>query len=84
MVDVVILASAPASVQRARVLQRLGMTPEKLDLISARQGGDAAKRAKSDFVVDTGADLTETLASLDAIVDKLRQRQGSAFARFWK
>ena len=83
LVDVVILASAAEDVRRARVLQRPGMTSEKLDLIIARQGNEAGKRAKADFVVDTGTNLPESLAVLDAIVDKLRMRQGTAFARFW-
>jgi dephospho-CoA kinase len=58
--DKVIVVSAPAEVQRARVLARPGMSPAKLDSILARQTPDADKRAQADFVIDTGADLSTT------------------------
>jgi dephospho-CoA kinase len=52
-VDAVIVVSAPADIQRARVLARDNMTAEKLDAILARQMPDAEKRRRADFVVDT-------------------------------
>ena len=58
--DTVIVVSAPADVQRARVLARPGMTPAKLDSILARQMPDSAKRERADFVVDTGGSLDAT------------------------
>jgi dephospho-CoA kinase len=58
--DKVIVVSAPPEVQRERVLQRRGMTPEKLAAILARQVPDADKRGRADFVIDAGADLSTT------------------------
>jgi dephospho-CoA kinase len=82
-VDCIIVCSAPPEVQRARVLQRPGMTPEKLEQILARQTSDAEKRARADFVVDTGGTFAETDAQVDRIVESLKGRNGTAFAQYW-
>jgi dephospho-CoA kinase len=66
--DKVIVVSAPAALQRERVLTRAGMTAAKLDSILARQLPDAEKRARADFVVDTSGSLEETRAQVDAIL----------------
>ena len=66
--DKVVVVSAPADVQRARVLDRPGMTAEKLQSILERQLPDQEKRARADFVVDTGADLSTTQAQVDSII----------------
>ena len=58
--DKVITVSAPASIQRQRVLSRPGMTEDKLDAILARQLPDADKRRRSDFIIDTSGPLSET------------------------
>jgi dephospho-CoA kinase len=70
--DVVVVASAPADVQRARVLARPDMSEAKLDAILARQMTDADKRARADFVVDTGAGLEPARAQVRAIIAALR------------
>jgi dephospho-CoA kinase len=58
--DKVVVVSAPAEVQRARVLGRTGMNAAKLDSILVRQMSDEEKRKRADFVVDTGGDLSTT------------------------
>ena len=68
----VVVVSAPADVQRARVLERTGMTAAKLDSILARQMPDAEKRARADFVVDTGTDLSTTESQVLDILACLR------------
>jgi dephospho-CoA kinase len=82
-VDCVLVCSAPADAQRARVLQRAGMTPQKLEQLLARQLSDAQKRARADFVVDTGGTFEESQAQVDKILESLRGRQGTAYAKYW-
>src|SRR6185295_18438389 len=67
--DAVVVASAPPQVQRARVLERPGMTAEKLDAILTRQMPDAEKRARADFVVDTSRGFDAARAQVRAILD---------------
>ncbi len=82
-VDVVVVVSAPREVQRERVLARPGMTREKLDALLSRQVPDEKKRAAAHFVVDTGGSIEASHAQIDAIVETLRTRTGTAYARFW-
>ena len=82
--DAVAVVSAPAQLQRERVLARPGMTAEKLDAILARQMPDAEKRARADFVVDTGGTIEQTLAQVDTIIDQVESRAGTAFERCWR
>ena len=67
-VDRVAVVSAPPEVQRQRVLQRPGMTPEKFERILARQLPDAEKRARADFVIDTGATIDDTRRAVRRII----------------
>lgn len=75
-VDVVVVVSAPAEIQRERVLQRPGMTAEKLEAILAKQTPDAEKCARADFVVDTSKGLAHAEAQVVAIIDALKHREG--------
>lgn len=73
-VDKVVVVSAPADVQRARVLTRPGMSEEKLDAILAKQVPDAEKRAKADYVVETSRGLDDARAQVKAIISNLKDQ----------
>lgn len=66
--DKVVVVSAPADVQRERTLARTGMTPAKFAAILERQTPDSEKRARADFIVDTGCDLSTTEAQVRDII----------------
>lgn len=70
-VDKVIVVSAPADIQRSRVLARPGMTEEKFEAILHRQVPDAEKRRLADFVVDTAHSFDATRIAIHAIIDEL-------------
>jgi len=69
--DAVAVVSAPADVQRTRVLARPGMTGDKLDAILARQMPDADKRARADVVIPTGGSLAATRRVVATLVSAL-------------
>ena len=62
--DAVVVVTAPAFVQRARVMARPGMTAEKLESILAKQVPDVIKRRSADFVVQTGLGRIESLRKI--------------------
>lgn len=70
-VDAVAVVSAPAAVQRARVLARPGMTAERFAQVLARQLPDAEKRARADHVIPTGGTLAQTEAAVRHLLDTL-------------
>jgi dephospho-CoA kinase len=74
-VDAVVVASAPPDQQRARVLARPGMTEEKLAHILARQTPDVEKRARADFVIDTGRGIDAARTQVRAVLNQVRSPQ---------
>lgn len=83
-VDAVVVVSAPAHLQRARVLERPGMTDDRLAALLERQLQDAEKRSRADFVVDTGGTLTDTETQVDAILSALKAMPAQAYERHWR
>jgi len=75
LVDEVAVVSAPAWMQRKRVLARAGMSPAKLANIRALQVPDAVKRAQADHVIDTGIHRQQTRAEIRRLIACLRGRQ---------
>lgn len=74
-VDAVLVVSASAEAQRARVLARPNMTEEKFAQILKLQVPDAEKRARADFVIDTGTSLAETRHAVQHLVHQLNGRE---------
>lgn len=72
LVDTIVVVSAPAEVQRERVLARPRMTPEKFGHIVGLQTPDAEKRERADYVINTGASLDETREQVEALIAKLK------------
>lgn len=70
--DAVVVVTAPGDVQRARVLAREGMTPERLAAILARQTPDADKRARADFVIETGRGMEPARADVARVLAAVR------------
>jgi len=70
-VDRVVVASAPGDIQRSRVLAREGMSEQRFGEILALQMPDAEKRARADYVIDTGRPEAETEAEVRLLVEKL-------------
>ncbi len=74
--DAVLVVTAPASVQRARVLARAGMTQEKFHAILAKQMTDENKRARAHFLVDTSRGFASAEAQVRSILACLAGRPG--------
>jgi dephospho-CoA kinase len=70
--DLVVVVSAPAAVQRIRVLRRPGMTEERLAAILARQLPDREKRRRADRVVETGLSRHFAQRAIQALVREIR------------
>jgi dephospho-CoA kinase len=77
--DATVVVSAPAEVQRARVLARPGMTAAQLDAILARQMPDAEKRRRATWVIETTTPEVAR-AAVGRIMDEIAARRVSGHA----
>ena len=73
-VDYVMNVTAPAHVQKTRVLERTGMTEEKLSAILERQMSDAEKSARADYVVHTGLGRAQSMKELKIIIADITKK----------
>lgn len=73
-VDVVVVCHAPDKVRRDRVLQRPGMTEEKLDLILARQMPEAEKLRRADYAVETSQGFEQAREQVRDILADIERR----------
>jgi dephospho-CoA kinase len=80
-VDVTVVVSAAADVQRARVLSRPGMTADKLEHLLARQLPNAERVARADYVVDSGLSLADMRIEIDRLIESLKSREGRVMDR---
>lgn len=71
-IDKVVVASAPAPVQKMRVLGRPGMTEPRFAAILAKQMPDAEKRRRADYIINTGEGLDAARQQVRAVIAALR------------
>jgi dephospho-CoA kinase len=72
-VDAIVVVTAPPELQKQRVLMRPGMTQEKFEAIAGKQTPDTEKRARADFIVETGDGLDAARAQVRHILKTLRE-----------
>lgn len=78
LVDEIVVVSAPAEVQRARVLARPGMDEATFERILARQLPDAEKRAGARHVIDTSRGVEAARADVAALLERIRKERPHA------
>jgi dephospho-CoA kinase len=75
-VDKIAVVTCDADIQKKRVMNRPGMTEEKFALILSRQMPDSEKRARADFIIDTGHGLEAAEQTVSEILTALRPANG--------
>jgi dephospho-CoA kinase len=80
-VDVILVVSAPADVQRARVLARPHMTAEKFAHILSLQTPDTEKRARADFIIENHGSVSDTRDQLREILSELHKNYAKWLVR---
>jgi len=83
-VDAIVVVSAPAEIQRQRVLERPGMSETKLAMILSRQLPDAERRARADYVVETGGSIEDCESQIDRVIAKLPALSATAYNSYWR
>ncbi len=73
-VDEIVVVSCDEAIQRERVLQRPGMTEEKFEMIKSRQTPDSEKRARANFIIDTGFGVNHARKQVREIIAKLKSK----------
>ncbi|PST17711.1 dephospho-CoA kinase [Rhizobium sp. JAB6] len=76
-VDKIVVVSCDPQIQRQRVLARPSMTEEKFNMILSRQTPDAQKRARADYVIDTGGSIEAAGEQVREIIADLRRKRQS-------
>ena len=72
--DAVVVTTVDPDIQKERVLERPGMTEEKLAAILKRQLPDSEKRGRADYVVDTSEGFERAREQVDTIIAELKQK----------
>ncbi len=71
-VDVTVVVSSTAAIQKKRALARVAMTPAKFEMIQERQMPDAEKRTKADYILENNGSLADLHARIDGLLVKVK------------
>jgi len=72
----VVVVTADEAVRQARVLERPGMTQEKLASILARQASEADRLAIADHVIHTDRGIDHARAAVKDVLTAIREKHG--------
>lgn len=70
-VDATVVVTAPAAVQRERVMSRPGMTEALFQMILSKQMPDAEKRARADHIISTDAGLDAARTQVKSVLETI-------------